>query len=558
MLLQLRVNNLALIDEAEINFSTGLNVLTGETGAGKSMVLGAVRLLLGGRATSDLVRKNAESCLVEGVFTLEDNAEVCAMLAEADIDFDDEIVMRRKILAEGKNTCQINLTRVPLAFFREVSSKLINIHGQQEQLTILNPDNQRTLLDKFAGIVDLQSEVATAYNDYKVAYKKLVELEKYENDFEEKLEFYNFQLAEIEKANLQENEEEVLLEKRNILANADRLSRSRLSVLNDLSRGKSNVLELLDSAIAELRNLVNTDSSLSVELERLESAYYEIEDINSTISSLDERFTSNPQELERIENRLHLIKGLIKKYGGSYEALNLKVEQISEFIAQYENREELIAAAKGVVRGALAVFNEKAGLLTAKRQEEAEKLSVLITAELNQLQMKNATFKIDIIEEKPSSKGRDAVVFTFSPNLGSDFAPIERIASGGEISRIMLGIKVILADQDIVGTMIFDEIDSGLGGIALGSVAEKLLLVSRNKQCLCVTHGVIIAAYAHNHFHVEKIEKNDKTTTIITKLTGDARKYEIARMIAGENITEATLLQGEELIKRGIDLSCPQ
>lgn len=553
MFVELYVENLALIEQAVLKWKNGLNVLSGETGAGKSMVIGAVSLLLGGRASKDYIRNGAEYCFVQGTFAAPFEDSVLAALEENGLPLDDEIIFSRELNISGKSVCRINMRQVPLAVFKALSRKLINIHGQMEHMSLLEADNQRILLDGF-GDVEHKNAVETVMEKYAVwrqALKNLKQAEKQMASSDERRDLLMFQLNEIEEAQLKIGEDDELKSERSVLQSAEALMCHARQAEQEMENSRFSALSAVDSAKNEINALSDIDESMQPLAERLNNVYYELEDILYEISRYKDSVIDDPIRLEQIEERLHLINGLCKKYGGDVENVLSIADSHRTELEQWENRDETLIKCRKAEAEANEEYMAAARNLRKERIKTGEKLSAAITEELHYLRMGEAVFGVEIKNAEPQDCGIDEVVFMISPNPGEGMKPVAKIASGGEMSRIMLSVKVILAKSDSVSTLIFDEIDTGLGGKALMSVAEKLKQISRNTQSVCVTHAPVIAAFADHNLLVSKGAEGDRTVTKVSVLSEKEKSNEICRMLAGDNITNATVKQAEELIALG-------
>lgn len=553
MFVELYVENLALIEQATLSWSNGLNVLSGETGAGKSMVIGAVSLLLGSRASKEYIRKDTESCFVQGIFSAPFDDKVLAMLEEYGLDLDDELIFSREININGKSVCRINMRQVPLTVFKSLSRCLINIHGQMEHMSLLEAENQRQLLDSFGGD-EHKRALAAAAEKYAVWQKALRELRKAQKSIsnaDERRDLLMFQLQEIEDGDLKVGEEEELQAERKVLQNAEALMKHARNAISEMDGGQFPPLEAIAAGKDEITDLSDLDESIEPLANRLNDVYYELEDIIYEIRSYRDKIIDDPERLEEIEERLHKIRSLTKKYGGDVETVLAKAESHRKELEQWENRDDVLSECQKAEAAKREQYTAAAADLSDERRKTGRLLADAITDELHYLRMSEAVFGVDILSAEPSEYGADEVVFMISPNPGEGMKPVAKIASGGEMSRIMLSIKVILAKLDSIPTLIFDEIDTGLGGKALMSVAEKLSQISRHTQSICVTHAPVIAAFADHNLLVAKGQAGERTVTQVTVLSEDEKLREICRMLAGENITDATVAQAQELIALG-------
>ncbi len=557
MFAELYIENLALIEKTVLLWQPGLNVLSGETGAGKSMLLDAVSLLLGSRAGKEQVRRGAERCRVQGVFLPPFSATLRQKLTELGLDFDseenEELILSREVLAVGRSTCRINLQPVPLAALKAVGRLLINIHGQSEHVSLLEPEKQLHLLDSFGGdlIAAQRQETAAAYQSWQQVAKQLAQAKQETADDAERRRFLQFQIAELTEAKLHPGEVEELTKEASGLESVQQRSEHAGRAYAALYAGNNAALTNLSTVVDELDELKRIDAEVEPLQTRLQNLYYELEDTALELRSYREAIVDDPERLEEINSRLFALKVLGKKYKADESGLLKILADNQQELERRENREEYLADLADKETKLAAFYQQAAQKLHQLRANAGQELAAKITAELKYLQMSKAVFAVDLAAKASSADGFDEVQFMISPNPGEEMKPVAKIASGGEMSRIMLAIKVILASLDEVPTLIFDEIDTGLGGRALGSVAEKLVEVARSTQAICVTHAPVLAAYADNNLLVEKNEHDGRTITTVQELAGEAKVLEISRMLAGDKVTATTRRQADELIEAG-------
>lgn len=557
MFAELYIENLALIEKTVLLWQPGLNVLSGETGAGKSMLLDAVSLLLGSRAGKEQVRRGAERCRVQGVFLPPFSATLRQKLTELGLDFDseenEELILSREVLAAGRSTCRINLQPVPLAALKAVGRLLINIHGQSEHVSLLEPEKQLHLLDSFGGdlIAAQRQETAAAYQSWQQVAKQLAQAKQETADDAERRRFLQFQIAELTEAKLHPGEVEELTKEASGLESVQQRSEHAGRAYAALYAGNNAALTNLSTVVDELDELKRIDAEVEPLQTRLQNLYYELEDTALELRSYREAIVDDPERLEEINSRLFALKVLGKKYKADESGLLKILADNQQELERRENREEYLADLADKETKLAAFYQQAAQKLHQLRANAGQELAAKITAELKYLQMSKAVFAVDLAAKASSADGFDEVQFMISPNPGEEMKPVAKIASGGEMSRIMLAIKVILASLDEVPTLIFDEIDTGLGGRALGSVAEKLVEVARSTQAICVTHAPVLAAYADNNLLVEKNEHDGRTITTVQELAGEAKVLEISRMLAGDKVTATTRRQADELIEAG-------
>lgn len=555
----LYIENLALIEKAALTWQPGLNVLSGETGAGKSMLLDAVAMLLGGRAGREQVRRGAERCRVQGVFLPPFGAGLTAELRELGL-LDDEaeleaegLILSREVSAAGRSVCRINMQPVTLAALRRVGRLLINIHGQSEHILLLEPARQLALLDSFGGEANIRQreQAAAVYRRWLQAKQELAQARQEDADDAERRRFLQFQIEELEAAKLREGEQEELAREAAGLESVQKRLDYAERAYGALYGGNNALVGVLDGVVRDLEGLAQLDDAVAPLCERLQSLYYELEDAALEVRNYKNGIVDDPARLEEINARQFAIRAICKKYvGGEARLLQILADAKAE-LERRENREEYLANLTAEEAKLAASWSREAAKLHELRKDAGRELGKRITAELHYLQMPKARFEVALLDKAPAADGADEVQFMICPNPGEELKPVAKIASGGEMSRIMLAIKVILASLDEVPTLIFDEIDTGLGGRALGSVAEKLAQVAADTQAICVTHAPVLAAYADNNLLVEKRGIDRRTVTVVQELAGEAKVLEICRMLAGDKVTATTRKQAEELIEAG-------
>ena len=533
MLIDLFVKDFALIDALRINFTEHFNVLSGETGAGKSIIIDAVSLLLGARASSADIRKGADRAIVEGCFSA--NAEVRSIIEELGIDSEEEVlILRREISGNGKNICRINDNSVTLAKFKQVGNRLVNIYGQHDYQEITQAENQLPLLDSL-GNEDYQQEIAVVaekYHRLQACARRLKKLIAKEKEKTERILLLRQKAKELDalKGNLKEKE---LEEELQTLKNSAAVKESTLAGYYILYESENSVYSQLAEAKAALEKVGDFQGECGALYQRLESVYYEVEDIAHSLTEISTRYSENEKRREELEETLYLIQRLKRRYRCSLEELLAEKETIAKELAELEQLDDLLSECKQEYTELKIEFVEEAKVLSTQRKELAQVFSRELIRELQDLAMPNSRFEV-AFEEELSVKGFDKVEFLFSANKGEDLKPLRTVASGGEMSRIMLAFKSLLATKNETETLIFDEIDTGIGGNVVVKVAEKLKAVSRWAQVICVTHAPQIAAMADGHFLIQKHEEADRTVSVVQKLDEEARIAEIARMLGGQ------------------------
>ena len=550
MLELLHIENIAIIERADIAFGSGFNALTGETGAGKSIVIDALGAVLGQRTSRELIRTGAEKAFVSATFGgvpaelpgLEENG-----LAPEE---DGTLLLQRELYGDGKNVCRVSGRPVTVAQLRRIGASLLNIHGQHDGQQLLDEEQHLFYLDRF-GRVDAE---LTAYRErfdaWRATKREMDALKMDEAEKARRVDMLHHQIDELERADLQEGEEETLLARRNILRNGEKFL-SAISAADaclsggDESLGAVSAIKEAEDALRGLRSLGDEFVELS---DRLESLRCEAYDLAETIRDKKDEYDFSPQELDAVESRCDQLYRLKKKYGSSVEEMLAYLERSREELDRIEYADDRLAQLAEKCKSQERAAREAARVLTDKRRAAAKELETRISRELSELDMPKLRFSIDFQEKELSEDGTDTVEFLMSANVGEDLRPIRKIASGGELSRIMLALKNVLAEQDSVMTMVFDEVDTGVSGRAAQRVAEKLARLSRTRQVLCVTHLPQLTAMADVHFGVEKGEENGRTLTRVRELDRAARRAEIARMSGGDQPSETMLSGAEELL----------
>ena len=545
MLEKLHIKNFAIIDELEVNFKAGLNVLTGETGSGKSIIFEAINFVLGEKADKDQIKSGTDAAEATAVFSL-DNDFVRKSLAEMDIKPDDEgcVLLERSFNTDGKSNCKVNGRTVTVGMLKEISEYLVDIHGQYDHQSLLKNESQLVLLDRLCGkeVEENVEKIRERYKGFKENLKLLEDLNGDDADREAKIDLYKFQINEIKMANLKPGEEDELAAKRDIMANGVKIKKLCDDALNVLYRGDDTASEKIALAIDDVSGIARYDESQAPLLDNLENIAAQLEGAVENLRNYSENIESDPRELDEIEIRLQLIYDLKKKYGATIEAINEYIDKAEEKLAFIENSAEMMMELQIRKEADERIINKLADEISEVRFEHAVMLGKQIEDELYDLGMINAVFNVNLKHtDQINERGKDEVEFLISANLGEEPKPLSKIASGGEISRIMLALKSILADVDSIGTFIFDEIDTGISGRTAQRVAEKMARLSRNHQILCITHLPQIAAMADKHYLIDKVSSDEGTSTIITELEQSEMEEELARLIGGASITEATL-----------------
>jgi len=550
MLTELNIKNFAIIDSLNITFEKGFNVLTGETGAGKSIIVDAVDLVLGGRASSEMIRSGCEEAVVEAAFNISDVKGVSEKLGEMGIEKDDNLVIKRTLSASGKNKVFINGSMATIAMLSDVGEFLVDIHGQHEHQTLIKVERHIDVLDEYAALGPLRQEMSEIYSEWNRVKDELESLKSSEADKEKKVDLLRFQSDEIEKAALKVDEDEELLEERKLLSNAGRLYESANTALEILYLQSGSALELIKKAGSNVTDISIIDESMRVTLDAINSASASIEDAALTLRDYVGRISFDPERLNEIEERLDLIGRLKRKYGNTVSEILKYREEVDRELDGIERAEERIGELEREGERLKDKGLKVAETLSERRKKGSDELTKKVVKELSDLGMKKAIFEVKMERLNDiSAKGSDKVEFLLSSNPGEATKPLSKIASGGELSRIMLALKKVLANPTGAPTMVFDEVDSGIGGGIAEVVGRKLREVAEGRQVLCITHLAQIAAMADLHYAVSKGENKGRTTTTVSRLSGDERVDEVARMLGGMTITEATKRHAEEMLK---------
>lgn len=565
MLQELRIQNLAIIDKLEIGFTEGFNVLTGETGAGKSIIIDALELVLGGRASSELIRTGVDEAVVEAAFDIGDNKKLLDLIDSLGIGIakGDNLIIKRIISRTGKNRIHINNSLTNLSTLTTIGDELIDIHGQHEHQSLLKTDKHIDMLDAFGntvdggGILKLRKEVGACYSNLKALEVRLSELENKERDRARQEEFLRYQIREIEEASLKPKEDEGLSAEKAVASNAERLSTLSNNAYGRLYEGDSPVLSELTKILASLNDINKIDSRMDEPLRLCQSAINQLNEVAKSMRDYAQRIEFDPERLTGIEDRLDLINRLKKKYGITIDEILLYLEKAKGELQTIEGLEEEMDGLKAEIEKVKKDVSHLSMELSKKREKAARDIEKKVEAELSELNMKKTRFVARMWKEAGNdtidgfaltARGIDRVEFLIAPNVGEEPKPLTKIVSGGELSRIMLALKAILAEADDVPTLVFDEVDAGIGGGVAEVVGERLKTIAKGHQVFCITHLPQIAGYAESHYFVEKAIKADRTLTKAARLNESDRVKEIARMLGGKQVTETTLKHAEEML----------
>lgn len=550
----LHIENIAVIECADISFDNGFNVLTGETGAGKSIVIDAISAILGERAYRDMIRTGANKASVRAVFS---DVPELNWFAENDVEYDPETIIQREVFLDGKNICRVNGTLVTVSILRKLGIQLINIHGQHDSASLFDEDNHLQYLDTFDGNEALREDYAAKYDAFLGLRKQIERMSMDESEKIRRMETLRYQIDEILKAELQPGEDAQLEERRKILQNAEKISDSINIAVECLygSDDTDGAASLLTGAERELARMSRFTEGFAALHERVADLMYQVQDVAEEIRDAREDLAYSGDELEKIESRLDVIHRLRKKYGATCEDVLAYLENAQQELDQITFADEHIERLKADCKKAETAAWDAAYSLRKSRLSAAEKMSARILSELAQLDMPRVQFSCNFTEQPLGPSGADGVSFYMSANAGEAMKPLSKVASGGELARIMLAMKNVLADKDRVATLIFDEVDTGVSGRAAQRVAEKLKSVAGSRQVLCVTHLPQLTALASTHLLIAKEERGGRTYTTVTPLDMEGRKRELARIIGGTNITETTLKSAEEMLMQSYRLA---
>lgn len=547
MLSVLHIENIAVIEQADIVFDQGFNVLTGETGAGKSIVIDAISAILGERAYRDMIRTGASKASVRALFR---QVPELPWFRENGVAYEEETLIQREIYLDGKNVCRVNGQLISVSILRKLGLQLINIHGQRDSQQLFDEGYHLLYLDAFASDEALQAAYTEKYEAVSTLRREIQRLSMDEGEKLRRMESLKFQIDEISRAKLQAGEDETLEARRKLLQNAEKLSDGLDAAVAGLygDEDSDGAAALLTQAERALAKLGRYDDSLEALHARVADLMYQVQDVAEELRDRRADFAYSGDELEAIESRLDVIHRLRRKYGATCQDILTYLAKAQKELDEIEFADDEILRLKGKLKTAEAEAWAAAKALRAARQEGARRLAQRILEELRQLDMPRVQFQCAFTETELAPTGADAVAFYMSANIGEALKPMNKVASGGELARIMLALKNVLAQQDQVATLIFDEVDTGVSGRAAQKVAEKLRSVARNKQVLCVTHLPQIAALADTHLLIAKGERDGRTYTTVTPLDREGRKLELARIIGGASITETTLKSAGEML----------
>jgi DNA repair protein RecN (Recombination protein N) len=553
MLSLIHIENIAVIQQADISFDPGFNVLTGETGAGKSIVIDAIGAIIGERTSRDLIRTGAKSASVQAVF---DHLPELDWFEQYQIHPDEngELLIQREILQDGRNSCRVGGKPVTVAQLRQLGLQLLNIHGQHDGQLLLDPLRHLGYLDSFGGTGALLEDYQQAYAQVSSLRREINKLQMDEAEKSRRIDSLNYQIRELERAKLVPGEDEELTERRNMMRSAGKISDAVVAACGAMlgAGEQEGAVSLISQAEGEMRAAARYGEQFTALAETLSQLRSLAEDAGEQVREILDDFDFTPEELDRIESRLDVLYRLKKKYGSTVEEMLEYLDKCKEELDEIQCSTDTIAQLNTQLEKAKQVALQKAQALSKERKAQAKLLQTRIQTELTQLDMPKVRFSVQFGTKDTAygldETGMDEVQFLMSANVGEDMKPIQKIASGGELARIMLALKNVLAENELVSTMVFDEVDTGVSGRAAQKVAQKMANVAKNKQVLCVTHLPQIAAMADTHFSVEKGEDGQRTYTVVTRLDRQKRREELARLTGGTEVTDHMLLSAEELL----------
>lgn len=563
MIKSIVIKNVALIESLYLEFENGLNIITGETGAGKSILLGAVNLILGGKGSPDVIRSGCDKASVEVTFDVQKASSLKQILTTSGISIDDDLItIKRELTKDGRNNCFINLGRISVSNLKTFGELLVDISSQHQHQSLLKISNHLFLLDSFGGLVELREDFAKTFSHYKQLYEKLENLRSDREEKRNQLEYNKFVANEIENANLIYNEDVELEKQLNYLNNFRKLKDNVHNAYSLVYQDETSIVTLIEKVLYCLDNVKQLEPKLNNVVDNLEEVSFKMEEVYDELKTITDNLEYSPEQLEQVLERIEIIKNLKKKYGSTIQKVIFFKEKCEKEIETINLDEQQIKTLEDEVDQLQKQIATSVLKLSNHRQAKAKELEEMIEAELTFLGMQSSTFKIEFryvkddlsfikLKEqgiKVEPNGIDKIEFTFSANKGEPPKPLVKIISGGELSRVMLAIKSILARSDEINTLIFDEVDAGIGGETAIKVGNKIKKLANNKQVVCITHSPQLAGFSDYHYLAMKKEDNKRTTTNIIKLSNEEKVNEIARMLGGDNITSVSVEHAKEII----------
>jgi len=551
MLLEISIKNFAIIEAISLNFEKGMTVLTGETGAGKSIIIDAMNMMLGARATTDVIRHGVPKAEIEGLFSIENSLPLQEIFDEQGIDLGDEIIIRREILQNGRSVSRVNGQMVNLSVLRAIGQHLVDIHGQHDQEELMRPQLHIQMLDEFGDtdFLELKQSYQTNFDAYRQMRKQLLEIKKNQEEHKVRIEMLEFQMAEIESAALQPGEDLKLNQERDKLLNHKNIADTLTNAYTMLDNEEFSSLANVRSAMNDMESLEEYDAEYREISTSLSESYYALEDVTKRLEDIIEDLDFDGNRLMQIESRLDLIHAITRKYGGNVDDVLLYFAKITEeynlLTGNNLSSEDMEAELKQLEVSLV----DLASKLASARHNLAQQLEIEIQQELKDLYMDKARFQVQFTKGKFSREGNESVEFYISTNPGEDFKPLVKVASGGELSRLMLAIKSAFSRKEGKTSIVFDEVDTGVSGRVAQAIAQKIHKIGQNGQVLAISHLPQVIAIADYQFFIEKISNDHSTVSTVRLLTVEERVEEVAKMLAGENVTEAALSQARELLQ---------
>lgn len=552
MLQTLRIQNYALIDEVELEFHAGLNILTGETGAGKSIIAGALTLVLGGRAVSETVRDASRSAKVEAAFLVPSpTPHLAELLRTHAIDLEDgELLLSRVVSPEGRSKAYANGSLIPVSVQAALGDELVDLHGQHEHQSLLKTDRQLRLLDSFAGLESKSDALAKTVGDLREVESRIAELESGDRDLARQVDFMRFEASEIDQAGLEPDEDVELQSRRNLIANAEKIFSAASKARRALSEAENgaSAIDALGAAAGELEELAGIDGRFEALSAQAQGLLGDVESLSSELLAYSSELDFDPQELDSLNARITVIRGLQRKYGESIDQILAHREKIGADIEAFENRDQHLEEIRAELAAILATAEKKARALSKERKKSAKELDEKVSRALQDLGMEGGCFETGLEQGPLTTHGTDRIEFRLTANAGEGLKALKQVASGGEVSRIMLALKGVFAEADQIPTLVFDEIDAGIGGAVATKVAFKLRDLARSHQTICITHLPQIAAAGTTHYHVSKATHDGRTTTHVARVDKGSRVEEVARLLDG-SLSEVSLNHARALLQ---------
>ena len=551
MLLEISIKNFAIIQSISLNFEEGMTVLTGETGAGKSIIIDAMNMMLGARATTDVIRHGAPKAEIEGLFSLENSRILQEIFDEQGLELSDEIIIRREILQNGRSISRVNGQMVNLSVLKAIGQQLVDIHGQHDQEELMRPHRHIHMLDEFGdtSFFELKEAYQTSFDNYRQMRKQVLDIKKNQLEHKARIEMLEFQMAEIEAANLKAGEDVILNQERDKLLNHKNIADTLTNAYSMLDNEEFSSLANVRSAMNDMEGLEEYDPDYREISSSLSETYYVLEDITKRLESIIDDLDFDGNRLMQVESRLDLIHTITRKYGGSVDDVLLYFEKITDeynlLTGNNLSSEDMEVELKKLEKNLV----DLAGQVAQARHKIAQDLEAEIKQELQDLYMEKAQFQVRFTNGKFSREGNESVEFYISTNPGEDFKPLVKVASGGELSRLMLAIKSAFSRKEGKTSIVFDEVDTGVSGRVAQAIAQKIHKIGQHGQVLAISHLPQVIAIADNQFFIEKVSDENSTVSTVRLLSLEERVEEVAKMLAGEDVTEAALTQARELLK---------